>query len=45
MMASQSAPAIAFMAESNLWPLLVILTAPIDCLYLFALAGARAVAR
>jgi len=32
----------AFMAESNLWPLLLILTAPFACLYLLALAGARA---
>jgi hypothetical protein len=32
----------AFMAESNLWPLLLILAAPFACLYLLALAGARA---
>ena len=34
----------AFMAESNLWPLMVILVAPLACLYLLALAGARAMA-
>ena len=34
--------AFAFMAESNLWPLLLILAAPFACLYLLALAGARA---
>ncbi|MFW6076181.1 MAG: hypothetical protein ACOC71_00380 [Hyphomicrobiales bacterium] len=37
--------AIAFLAQSNLWPLLVILTAPLACLYLLALFGARAVIR
>lgn len=37
--------AIAFMAESNLWPLMVILGAPLACIYLLALAGARAIAR
>jgi hypothetical protein len=36
---------VAFMAESNLWPLLLILTAPFACLYLLALVGARALAR
>ena len=35
---------IAFMAQSNLWPLMVILAAPLACLYLLALAGARAMA-
>jgi hypothetical protein len=37
--------AIAFAAQSNLWPLLVILTAPLACLYLIALFGARAIVR
>lgn len=37
--------AVAFVAQSNLWPLLVILTAPLACLYLLAIAGARAVVR
>jgi hypothetical protein len=37
--------AIAFMARSNLWPLLVILASPVACVYLLALAGARSVAR
>lgn len=37
--------AVAFMAQSNLWPLLVILAAPLLCLYLIGLAGARALAR
>jgi hypothetical protein len=37
--------AIAFMAQSNLWPLMVILASPLACLYLIALAGARALAR
>ena len=37
--------ALAFMAQSNLWPLMVILASPIACLYLIALAGVRAVAR
>lgn len=32
----------AFMAESNLWPLLLILAAPVACLCLLALAGAGA---
>lgn len=36
---------LAFMAQSNLWPLLVILAAPLACLYLIALTGARAIAR
>jgi hypothetical protein len=36
--------AFAFMAESNLWPLMVILAAPLACLYLLALVGARALA-
>ena len=35
---------LAFMAQSNLWPLLVILAAPLACLYLIALTGARAIA-
>lgn len=35
----------AFMAQSNLWPLMVILAAPPACLYLLALAGARTIAR
>lgn len=34
--------AFAFMAESNLWPLLLILVAPFACLYLLELAGAPA---
>jgi hypothetical protein len=34
--------AFAFMAQSNLWPVMVILAAPLACLYLLALAGARA---
>jgi hypothetical protein len=33
--------AVALMAQSNLWPLLVILTSPIAALYLLALAGLR----
>lgn len=37
--------AVAFMAQSNLWPLMVILAAPLACLYLIGLAGARALAR
>jgi len=37
--------ALAFLAQSNLWPLLVILTAPLACLYLIALSGVRALAR
>ena len=37
--------AMAFAAQSNLWPLLVILTAPLSCIYLLALFGARAVIR
>ena len=36
---------LAFMAQSNLWPLLVILTAPVAFVYLIALSGARALAR
>lgn len=36
---------LAFMAQSNLWPLLVILTAPLAFLYLLALLGAQALAR
>lgn len=36
--------AFAFMAESNLWPLMVIVPAPLACFYLLALAGARAMA-
>jgi hypothetical protein len=35
---------IAFAAESNLWPLLVILFAPLGCLWLLGLAAARRVA-
>jgi hypothetical protein len=37
--------AVAFMAQSNLWPLMVILTAPLFCIYLIGLACARAIAR
>lgn len=37
--------AIAFAAQSNLWPLLVILTAPLACLYLVVLFGARYLVR
>lgn len=37
--------ALAFMAQSNLWPLLVILTAPLAFGYLIALSGARALTR
>ncbi len=37
--------AIAFLAQSNLWPLMVILAAPLACIYLLALVGARAMAR
>lgn len=37
--------AIAFMAQSNLWPLMVILLSPLACLYLIGLLGARAVFR
>jgi len=36
---------LAFLAQSNLWPLLVILATPLACLYLIALAGVRAIAR
>lgn len=36
---------IAFVAQSSLWPLLVILVSPLACLYLIGLAGARAIAR
>lgn len=34
----------AFAAGSNLWPLMLILTAPVACIYLAALAGIRSVA-
>lgn len=37
--------ALAFLAQSNLWPLLVILATPLACLYLIALFGVRAIAR
>lgn len=37
--------ALAYMAQSNLWPLLVILTAPPAFGYLIALSGARALTR
>ena len=37
--------AIAFAAQSKLWPLLVILTAPLACLYLVVLFGARYLVR
>lgn len=37
--------ALAYMAQSNLWPLLVILTAPLAFGYLIALSGARALTR
>lgn len=37
--------ALAYMAQSNLWPLLVILTAPLAFGYLIAPSGARALTR
>jgi hypothetical protein len=36
---------VAFLAESNLWPLMVILVTPLACFYLIALASVRAVVR
>ena len=37
--------ALAFAAQSNLWPLLLIFASPFACLYLLALAGVRGFAR
>ena len=37
--------ALAFAAQSNLWPLLLIFAAPLAFLYLLALAGVRGFAR
>lgn len=36
--------ALAFLAGSNLWPILIVLVAPLAFLYLLAVAAARAVA-
>lgn len=37
--------ALAFAAQSNLWPILLIFTSPLAFLYLLALVGARGFSR